>query len=142
VPKPLGVAELVRKVRDEDYVLLAAIPDRPATLPSYAREDVLVSRVATRDLTGSDALSISLGRLLPGKSHSKHRHSNGSEFYYFTRGSGLLHIDGSDVRAEAGTFAYIPPNTVHGLLNDTQDVVELITVCSPAVATLDVEYIE
>jgi quercetin dioxygenase-like cupin family protein len=45
-----------------------------------------------------------------------HRHEP-SEIYYVLTGEGTLSIDGQDHRMRAGTAAYIPGNSEHGIRN-------------------------
>jgi quercetin dioxygenase-like cupin family protein len=75
---------------------------------------------------GATDMNVGLGRLLPGTTHIKHHHPYGSEFYLFTKGRCVMHIDGVDVDAGPGTAIYIPAGAVHGMRNDSEETVELV----------------
>ncbi|MBN9157759.1 MULTISPECIES: cupin domain-containing protein [unclassified Microbacterium] len=85
-----------------------------------------VCTLISRDLSGSDDLNVSLGRILPGQHHLCHHHPDASEFYVVVSGTPLVHLDGSEHRARPGDGIYIPRGTVHGITNDTGEIVELV----------------
>jgi quercetin dioxygenase-like cupin family protein len=126
---PLG---FVLKVREEAF--------RPLT--GHPLDEGFVCQLITPEVIGSEHISVSFARLLPGQYHARHRHPNGTEFYFFTQGSGLVHVGGEDVRATYGTLIFIPPNTSHSIKNDTDADVELVTICTPRRAVIGCEYDE
>jgi mannose-6-phosphate isomerase-like protein (cupin superfamily) len=60
-------------------------------------------------------------------------HSHGPEqCYYIIRGRGLMVIEEETREVTAGNSVYIPPNKRHGIQNTGDDVLEYLTVNSPA----------
>ena len=116
---PEGV-RLVRNVREQGFTALTNVG------LSGQLDEGLVCPLINRELSGSDDLAVGMGQILPGQHHLKHHHPDASEFYVFTAGTPIVHIDGEDLRVDAGTAVYIPRNVVHGIINDTDTVVELV----------------
>lgn len=85
-----------------------------------------VCNLISRDLSGSDDLNVSLGRILPGQHHLCHHHPDASEFYVVIAGTPIVHLDGTDYRARPGDGIYIPRGVSHGITNDTDENVELV----------------
>lgn len=120
---------LVVMASNDGYVDVEDFPvDGPIELDP--RDQAQIQPLINRETVGATDMRLSLGRMLPGMYHLRHHHSHGSEIYYFTRGSCLMHLDGEDFRATPGTAVYIPPNTVHSMRNDTDECVELVVGCS------------
>ncbi|WP_345150789.1 cupin domain-containing protein [Arthrobacter ginkgonis] len=97
------------------------------------RDQGLVSTLISRDLSGSDDLCVSWGRILPGQHHLCHHHPDASEFYVVLSGTPLVHLGDAEYRAQPGDGIYIPRGTKHGLTNDGDAEVNLIVgVSKPA----------
>lgn len=90
------------------------------------RDEAQVQNLLSGESVGATDMNIGLARMQPGMYHLKHHHPHGSEFYYFTNGTCEVHLDGEDILVRPGTAIYIPPNCVHAIRNDTDEVVELI----------------
>lgn len=96
----------------------------------HARDEAQIQPLINRQTVGATDMRMGLGRMLPGMYHIRHHHPYGSEFYYFTKGSCIVHLDGDDIRAARGTAIYIPPDCVHSVLNDTDKAAEFVVGCS------------
>jgi mannose-6-phosphate isomerase-like protein (cupin superfamily) len=72
--------------------------------------------------TGTTTPDITAGvaELQPGGWLGHHRHEP-AEVYYVLHGEGALHIDGEEHAVRAGTAAYIPGNSEHGIRNTGSD---------------------
>ncbi|UZX03176.1 cupin domain-containing protein [Arthrobacter sp. CDRTa11] len=93
----------------------------------------LVSTLISRDLSGSDDLCVSWGRILPGQHHLCHHHPDASEFYVVLKGAPIVHLGDTTYRAKPGDGIYIPRGTTHGITNDSQENVDLVVgVSKPA----------
>lgn len=93
----------------------------------------LVCNLISRDLSGSDDLNVSWGRILPGQHHLCHHHPDASEFYVILSGTPLIHLGDQEYRAGPGDGIYIPRGTTHGITNDTDSDVDMIVgVSKPA----------
>lgn len=90
------------------------------------RDQGQVCNLISRDLSGSDDLNVSLGRILPGQHHLCHHHPDASEFYVIISGTPIVHLDGTDYRARPGDGIYLPRGTSHGITNDTDENVEMV----------------
>ncbi|AMM34466.1 hypothetical protein SA2016_3809 [Sinomonas atrocyanea] len=100
---------------------------------SGQRDQGLVSTLISRDLSGSDDLCVSWGRILPGQRHLCHHHPDASEFYVVISGSPLVYLGDEAYRAKPGDGIYIPRGLRHGALNDTDEAVDLVVgVSKPA----------
>lgn len=123
----VDIARLVHNVHEQGFTALDKIglngqPDQG-----------LVSTLISRDLSGSDDLCVSWGKILPGQHHLCHHHPDASEFYVVLTGTPMVHLGGTDYRAKPGDGIYIPRGTSHGLTNDGEEDVELIVgVSKPA----------
>jgi mannose-6-phosphate isomerase-like protein (cupin superfamily) len=89
-------------------------------------DEGLICPLVSRDLSGSADLNVSWSRMLPGQHHLRHHHPDASEFYVFLKGTPRVYLGDKEFRARPGDGVYIPTNCLHGLTNDTDEVVELI----------------
>ncbi|MCG1011525.1 cupin domain-containing protein [Tepidanaerobacter sp. GT38] len=69
------------------------------------------------------------GTYLSGGFVPEHTHSDIEEVFYFTRGSGIVILDGKEIPVSAGDVICVPPGVRHGIKNNGLDVLEHI-VCS------------
>jgi quercetin dioxygenase-like cupin family protein len=90
------------------------------------KDQGLVCTLISGDLSGSDDLCVSRGRILPGQRHLCHHHPDASEFYVVLTGTPVVHLGNSDHRARPGDAIYIPRGTTHGITNDGDEPVELV----------------
>ena len=66
--------------------------------------------------------------LPPGASIGRHRHGRDEELYLVLEGSGMLHLDGRDVRVGPGSVIVNRAGGVHGLRNDTEAPLRLFVI--------------
>ena len=67
----------------------------------------------------------------PGVSEGSHTHEGDDtleEVYYFTRGEGVMSIDGRDVPVAAGEAVLAPPGSDHGLRNTGNGPMKVVLV--------------
>jgi quercetin dioxygenase-like cupin family protein len=102
-----------------------------------------ICKLINRELSGSEDISLSVVRVSPGDYHIKHYHPNGSQWYYFIEGSSIVHVDGANVRATAGSIVYVPPGVVHAIKNDTGQRAELLAgISAPDYRDIGRVYVE
>lgn len=101
-------------------------PDRWVPMKNAPRDEGWICTLISSELTGSTDLGAGLCRMKPGEYHLKHHHPNGGEFYVFTKGRAVVHIDGDDIEAMPGTAIYIPAGAVHSIRNDSDEDAELV----------------
>lgn len=82
--------------------------------------DAVRGEVAFRTVFGADPttpdFTAGVADLEPGGWLGHHRHEP-AELYYVLVGDGVLDIDGEEYAVGAGTAAYIPGNSEHGIRN-------------------------
>jgi mannose-6-phosphate isomerase-like protein (cupin superfamily) len=89
-------------------------------------------RLLAESSSTSGALSVletSLSARYPGP--GLHTHATYAEAFYVLEGCITYHLEGHVVRAEAGTFAYVPPGAIHSFSNDTDDQVRMLEIIMP-----------
>ena len=68
------------------------------------------------DVTRSEALTMSIGKMPPGEALHKHRHRQ-AEVYLVLEGTGSVTIDGNARPVGAGSAVFIPGNVLHSCEN-------------------------
>ncbi|MGE0464638.1 MAG: cupin domain-containing protein [Vicinamibacterales bacterium] len=73
------------------------------------------------------------GRVPPGTvGAGPHYHRTRDEFFYVLEGEVVLRIGDETQTARAGTFAFVPRDTVHGFHNASQESATLLVMHHPA----------
>ncbi|WP_248763318.1 cupin domain-containing protein [Pseudarthrobacter sp. SSS035] len=111
---------LVQNIEDLGFVELDQMT------PSGIRDEGLICQLISDKVNGSKEFTVSWGRMLSGQHHVKHHHETVAEFYVIVAGTPIIHLGDDDIRARPGDAFYIPPTTVHGITNDTDEVVDLV----------------
>lgn len=75
---------------------------------------------------GSKDVNFGLAMMALGEYHLRHHHPHGSEWYYFVRGTGLVHLNDDRVRVRPEAAIYIPAGTTHAVLNDGEEEIEML----------------
>jgi quercetin dioxygenase-like cupin family protein len=104
-----------------------------------ASDDLVVEFVADRPslrvtlLADADELGISSARSAPGgPSPPPHFHRRHAESFHVLEGKMTFSIDGSDLRAEAGSWVHVPPGTVHTFAFPGSNDVRFLSVHTPS----------
>jgi len=86
----------------------------------------------TSSLMPKDApFSIALATVKPGKKTLRHVHESSDEFYYITKGVGVIQLNARRKPIEENMLIYIPAKTKHTVTNTgTQDLL-ILCICSP-----------
>ena len=88
-----------------------------------------VERLVHPLTVGSRQLGVSMAHMGPGEKVKRHRHEY-EEAYYVVGGAGLMYMEGvGDIELFPGRSVYIPPKTIHGQVNTSEDE-SLLIVCS------------
>lgn len=91
--------------------------------------------VYKKDLTSNDEngrLSASYLNIMPGGELVPHTHEV-LEVFYIISGSGSALVNGERQKATAGSVIIALPGVLHGLINDSSEIIELYAVFSPGI---------
>ncbi len=83
---------------------------------------------------GSRNLSVNWLEVPEGASEELRSHEEAEQVYVVVGGTGTMSATGDTQRLEVGDLVLIPPATDHGLANDGDEPLVLVSVQSPAVA--------
>ncbi|HKZ94443.1 MAG TPA: cupin domain-containing protein [Candidatus Bathyarchaeia archaeon] len=75
--------------------------------------------------------SIALATVKPGKRTLKHIHEASAEFYYITRGVGVIQLNSRKESLEENTLVHIPAKTRHTVTNTGKEDLLILCICSP-----------
>lgn len=81
------------------------------------RRDVFLTLAPEQ--TTSGRLQVGYTVVYPGCTTRGHEHADREEVYYFTRGSGVMIVDGAEYQVMAGDTLYIKPGPFHTTRNTT-----------------------
>lgn len=68
--------------------------------------------------------------LEPGSSIGMHKHENDEEIYYVISGSGIMIVDDEENPVKEGDIVLTKSGSIHGLRNNTQDILKIFVVCA------------
>jgi quercetin dioxygenase-like cupin family protein len=95
--------------------------------------------LASNDVTPSVGLTAGIVHLVPGGFLAPHRHPP-AEIYHVIEGSAVVTLEGVSRAVTVGDTVYIPPNTEHGIRNDTGALLRFFYVF-PTDGFAEVEYV-
>ena len=86
--------------------------------------------------------SIALATVKPGKKTLRHIHKTSGEFYYITRGVGIIQLNSKEKHIQENTLIYIPAKTEHMVTNTGRQNLLILCVCSPPYSHDDTKIVE
>ena len=91
-----------------------------------------VERLVHPTTVGSSNVGLSIVRMAPGSVIRRHRHPY-EEAYYVVEGTGVMYLETvGEVELRPGRSVYVPPNTIHGQVNTSEDVdLHIVLALSP-----------
>ena len=95
-------------------------------------------RVAFRTVAAGEGLTVGVARLAPGDALHEHRHAQ-AEVYVVLDGAGVVSVDGTTRKLDAGAVLHIPGGALHSFRN-TGDVELRFAYVLAADSFDDVEY--
>ena len=115
-------------LRTEKHYLAHVDEITPAPVPlDKGWRDMDIRFIATRDLTGSDAICLFRTVFPPGAAHDKHVHPHADEFLYVIRGRAGAGCGEEEFEVGPGSVQLVPRGQVHWLRNlDPERPVELV----------------
>jgi mannose-6-phosphate isomerase-like protein (cupin superfamily) len=69
---------------------------------------------------------VSFAKLQPRLSYEPHLHQDHEEVYYIINGAGKIKMDNEEVRLRDGDIIYIPENTTHSIINDSEETIDFL----------------
>ena len=119
--------------------ILELVTDRPTGLCEVIRADErevevssgAMSRIAgvSQGLVGSEGIHLAISTIGPGQASSPHWHVNCESAIYVVKGRGRF-LTGPNLETTLdigpGDFLYVPPESVHQPINDSEEAMELI----------------
>ena len=95
-------------------------------------------------LVGTRNLLVVQVDMPPGTAHAFHLHPGREEVLWVIEGQGEQWVDRQKMILGPGDSAFIPPDTVHGIYNDSGQMVRFLAILSPAETDgpmlIDVQY--
>jgi putative monooxygenase len=80
---------------------------------------------------GSQQLGVSLCTMAPRDEVRRHSHDY-EEAYFVLEGTGVMYLEGvGEIRLESELSVYVPPNRVHGQVNDGDGPLRILCSLSP-----------
>lgn len=93
-----------------------------------ARGSVAWVTLLSGDTTPTDTFSAGVAEFAPNGGDLKpHRHTH-PEIYHILQGTGVVTIDGTPHRLNAGDTVFIPGNAEHGVVNDGDELLRFFYV--------------
>ena len=85
-------------------------------------------------------LTAGIAEIEPGDEFKTHRHPQ-SEIYFITAGSGVVCIDGTDHKANAGDALFVPGNAWHSVRNNGKETLRIFyTFAADAIDDIQYEF--
>jgi len=69
-------------------------------------------------------------RFLPGQELGTHYHEKVEETFYFTKGTPLVTVNGTQYRVRVGDAFRMDPGDVHNIVNDTSEPIDAVFIKS------------
>ena len=96
------------------------------------------SKEMPRDIT----FSIALATVKPRKRTLRHIHETSAEFYYITKGTGVIRLNSRRESIEENMLIYIPRGTKHTVTNTGPEDLHILCICTPPYAHEDTKIID
>jgi quercetin dioxygenase-like cupin family protein len=81
---------------------------------------------------GSQNVWVGVIEYQPHCSSNKHSHKIQEEVFYCISGTGEINVGEETQSLEPGTCVYVPPQVIHQLVNNTDQVLKVLSAVSPS----------
>jgi mannose-6-phosphate isomerase-like protein (cupin superfamily) len=98
----------------------------------YVRENTPITILVSKRTDNVTSASLCTEELMPGSGIPIHKHLHNDEFFYFNQGSGIFLLEDKEFEITAGTTAFVPRGTWHGVKNTGNSTIHLTFGFSPA----------
>jgi len=96
------------------------------------RRKVPITVKISKAKDGIDSISFSMEEMVPGRKMRIHKHLNHDELIFIHRGEGTFTLGEQSIEVKAGTVAFVPRGTWHGLDNTGKENLSMVFQYSPA----------
>jgi len=96
----------------------------------------------SKQLPKNVPFSIALATVKPEQKTLKHIHKTSTEFYYITRGVGIIQLNSKKEPIEENTLIYIPAKTKHTVTNTGKEDLLILCICNPPYSHEDTKITE
>jgi len=131
---PLILLMLLRKSRD----LKPFVTKDRSTIREFFHPLHETSKEAPKNIS----FSIALATVKPSEKTLRHIHETSAEFYYITRGVGVIQLDSRKESLEENTLVCIPAKTKHTVTNTGKDDLLILCICHPPYSHEDTKITE
>jgi quercetin dioxygenase-like cupin family protein len=83
-------------------------------------------RPLAEDTFETDLMFVDYVEIPAGSTIGRHTHGEDEELYFIVEGSGMMHVQGTKRRVDAGDLILNRRGWTHGLVNDSENVIRLL----------------
>ncbi len=91
----------------------------------------VIRHLVTPENMGSRHLWLGTSSVDPGFASNAHAHADQEEVFYCVSGQGRIKVDDEEAPLEPGATVYVPPQAVHQLINDGDEVLKVVSAVAP-----------
>ncbi|MGQ9600815.1 MAG: cupin domain-containing protein [Anaerolineae bacterium] len=91
----------------------------------------VIRHLVTPETMGSKNLWFGTSSVDPGFTSNAHAHEDQEEVFYCVSGQGRIRVDDEELPLEPGVVVYVPPKSVHQLINDGPEILKVASAVSP-----------
>jgi len=102
--------------------------------PQYARDNIRSFLLVAESTVGAKYITTTLVEMGPGGIQKPHRHET-EQCYMILEGNGIMEVEGEKASVGAGDTIFIPSNSLHGLVNESQTTLKYLSAGSPVFGT-------
>lgn len=107
-------------------------------IPNYITKDgSSIRELMHPDSHGNFNQSLAEATVPTGTQTQLHLHKESEEIYYITRGQGVMTLGNEQLQVCRGDSILIAPNTPHQIMNNCDEDLIFLCVCSPAYSHQD-----
>jgi len=81
---------------------------------------------------GTKKLWLGTSSVDPGFTSNAHAHEDQEEVFYCVSGRGRIKVDDEEMPLEPGVVVFVPPKSVHQLINDGDKILKMVSAVAPA----------
>lgn len=89
----------------------------------FVRENTPLTIKVSKKTDGIGSVSICTEEILPENGIPVHKHLHEDEIFFFHKGSGIFLLNEDEIQVSAGSTAFVPKGTWHGLKNTDNEII-------------------